>query len=97
MQPYSRPTITRRLGSILGRLHWGPIPRQALGGCWGRYEPVLEKAPELEMKLDGAAIPSTVSRIVDTALGQWPSLDANILTVAMSSCEAEYTEQFFEL
>ena len=31
-------------------------------------ELVLEKAPDLEMKLDRAAIPSTVQRIVDRAM-----------------------------
>ena len=31
-------------------------------------ELVLEKAPDLEMKLDRAAIPSTVPRIVDRAM-----------------------------
>ena len=34
----------------------------------GMIEPVLEKAPDLEMKLDRAAIPSTVPRIVDKAM-----------------------------
>ena len=57
MQPYSRPTIPRRLG------HLGP---STLGS--GMIEPVLEKAPDLEMKLDRAAIPSTVPRIVDRAM-----------------------------
>ena len=51
---------------ILGQL-WFQVFPGAVGV--GMIKPVLEKAPDLDMKLDSAATPSTVPRIVDRDLG----------------------------